>query len=281
MHTSTSSNKSPLKFFLLVFSLAIPVWVIEPMVKVKGLPLDLPITDLIATFIPLIAACILVYKEEGHSGVNKLLKRVFDFSRIRPKIWYLPVIFLMPIIYLLIYGAMQLFRLPLPVGVEIPSLNNVLIFVIIFIGATGEEVGWSGYAVDALQERWDALTTAIAIGLVWAILHYPSIIQQGHDWTWIAWATLGLVGMRILIVWLYNNTGKSVLACILFHSIANIGRILFPKDQNHNPLVDYPDIHYSIIAIAAVVVIFLWGAKTLTQYRYIQDSQQINQNNLS
>jgi membrane protease YdiL (CAAX protease family) len=272
MYTSTSSNKSPLKFFLLVFALTIPLWIIETMVEVKGLPLDVPITDFIATFIPLIAACILVYKEEGTIGVKNLLKRIFDFSKIKQKIWYLPVIFLMPIIYLLIYGVMQLFRLPLPVGVEIPFLNNALIFVIIFIsamvGAMGEEVGWSGYAVDALQERWSALTTAIPIGLVWAVWHYPSIIQQGHGLIWILWATLGTVAMRILIVWLYNNTGKSVFVCILFHTLANMGRILFPKNQTHNPLVDYPDIHYSIIAIASVIVIFLWGSKTLTRYRY-------------
>ena len=174
----------------------------------------------------------------------------------------------MPIIYLLIYGVIQLFRLPLPIGVEIPFLQNVLISVVIFIGATGEEVGWSGYAVDAMQKRWSALTTAIAIGLVWAIWHYPSMIQQGHDLRWIGWGTLGTVGVRILMVWLYNNTGKSVSACIIFHSMANIGRIFFPKDQTHNPLVDYPDIHYSIIAIAATIVIFLWGSKTLAQYRY-------------
>ncbi len=272
MYTTTLPNKSPLKFFLLVFALAIPLWVIGTMVKVKGLPLDVPVTDFIAAFIPLIAACILVYKEEGTIGVKSLLKRVFDFSKIKQKIWYLPVIFLMPIIYLLIYGVMHLFRLPLPIGVEIPFLKNAVMSVAFFLLATGEEVGWSGYAVDALQERWSALTTAIIVGLVWAILHYPSIIQQGHDLIWIAWATLGLVGMRILIVWLYNNTGKSVFVCILFHSIANIGRFLFPKDPNHNPLVDYPDIHYSIIAIAAVIVIFLWGAKTLARYRYTQGS---------
>ena len=272
MCTTTSSNKSPLKFFLLVFALSIPLWIIETMVEVKGLPLDVPITDFIATFIPLIAACILVYKEEGTIGVKNLLKRIFDFSKIKQKIWYLPVIFLMPIIYLLIYGVMQLFRLPLPVGVEIPFLNNALIFAIIFIsamvGAMGEEVGWSGYAVDALQERWGALTTAIPIGLVWAVWHYASIIQQGHGLIWILWATLGTVAMRILIVWLYNNTGKSVFVCILFHTIANMGRILFPKNLTHNPLVDYPDIHYSIIAIASVIVIFLWGSKTLARYRY-------------
>jgi uncharacterized protein len=269
MYTSTSSNKSPLKFFLMVFALNIPLWVIGTMVKVKGLPLDVPVTDFIAAFTPLIAACILVYKEEGTiAAIKTLLKRTFDFSRIRQKIWYLPVILLMPIIYLLIYGVMQLFRLPLPVEVEIPFLKNALISVAFFILATGEEVGWSGYAVDAMQERWSALTTAIAIGLVWAIGHYPSIIQQGGDFILILWATLGTVAMRILIVWLYNNTGKSVFVCILFHTMANIGRILFPKDQTHNPLVDYPDIHYSIIAIAAVIVIFLWGSKTLTRSRY-------------
>ena len=251
------------------------------MVKVKGLPLDVPATDFAATFIPLITASILVYQEEGTIGVKDLLRRIFDFSKIKQKNWYLTVILLMPIIYLLIYGVMQLLKLPLPVGVEIPFLENALISVAAFIGATGEEVGWSGYAVDALQKRWDALTTAIIIGLVWAVWHYLSIIQQGHGLIWILWATLGTVSVRILIVWLYNNTGKSVFVCILFHSIANIGRILFPKDQNYNPLVDYPDIHYSIIAIAAVIVIFLWGSKTLARYRYTQGSQQLNQKNLS
>lgn len=272
MYINASLKKSPLKFFLLVFALTIPLWIIEPMVKVKGLPLDVPATDFAATFIPSIAASILIYQEEGTIGIKDLLKRIFDFSKIKQKNWYVPVILLMPIIYLLIYGVMQLLKLPLPVGVEIPFLENALISVAAFIGATGEEVGWSGYAVDALQKRWDALTTAIIIGLVWAVWHYPSIIQQGHGLIWIAWATLGTVSVRILIVWLYNNTGKSVFVCILFHSIANIGRILFPKDQNHNPLVDYPDIHYSIITIAAVIVIFLWGSKTLARYRYIQCS---------
>jgi uncharacterized protein len=265
---SALSTRSPLKFFLLVFALTIPLWIVEAGVNVEGLPLDVPITDLIATFTPLIAACILVYQEEGTIGIKRLLKRVFDFSKISQKIWYLPVIFLMPVIYLVIYGVMQLFRLPLPIGGENLFLQNVLISVVIFMGATGEEVGWSGYAVDAMQKRWSALTTAIAIGLVWAIWHYPSMIQQSRDFTWIVWGTLGTVCVRILMVWLYNNTEKSVSACIIFHSMANIGRILFPKDQIHNPLVDYPNIHYSIIAIAAAIVIFLWGSKTLSRYRY-------------
>jgi len=84
----------------------------------------------------------------------------------------------------------------------------------------------------------------------------------------MAWGTLGTIGWRTLIVRLYNNTGRSVFAAILFHAITNLGRAVFPADQIHNPLVDYPDIHYSMIVITAVIVVLLWGPKTLTRYRY-------------
>jgi uncharacterized protein len=210
----------------------------------------------------------LVYKEEGRSGVMRLLKRVVDFSRIRRKIWYLPVIFLMPVLYGLIYGVIYGLGLPLPVESDSPLRMMPIISVAIFIAAAGEEVGYMGYAVEPMQQQWGALTTAIIMGLIWAVWHYPSIIQQGHDATWIVWGTLGTVAVRLFIVWLYNNTGGSVFACIIFHSMANIGRILFPKDQHHNPLVDYPDVHYSLLAIVAVLVFFLWGSKTVARYKY-------------
>ena len=56
----------------------------------------------------------------------------------------------------------------------------------------------------------------------------------------------------------------------------NFGRIVFPKDEIHNPLVDYPYIHYSLIAVAAIIVIFLWGSKTLTSYRYHRKLSPLN-----
>ena len=180
------------------------------------------------------------------------------------------MLLLMPAIYLSIYGALRLFGLPLPTGIELPfSLVLMpLLAVAAFIGAAGEELGYMGYAIEPTQEQWGALKTAVVMGLFWAVWHYPSMIEQGRGLQWIAWGTLGMVAVRVIIVWLYNNTGKSVFACAIFHSIANMGAIFFPKDQTHNPLVDFPGLHYSTIALAALVVIFLWGAKTLARYRY-------------
>jgi len=38
-------------------------------------------------FCPLIAALILVYRQDKTTGVTELLKRSFDYRRIRAKIW--------------------------------------------------------------------------------------------------------------------------------------------------------------------------------------------------
>jgi len=262
------NNKSPLKFFLLVFGLSIPFWIIETMIDVKGLPLDIPITDIFAALTPLIAATILVYKEEGLIGITKLVKRIFDYSRITKKIWYVPIILLPFLMYLLIYLIIRVLGLSLPSEFHISFISIPFLFMLFFIGAVAEETGYTGYAVEPMQERFGALAASILIGIPWAVWHYPSIIQQGHSLTWIAWGTLGTVAVRVLIVWIYNNTGKSLFASILFHTMLNIGRPLFPKDEMHNPLVDYPEIHYLLIAMTAVIVAFLWGSKTLARYRY-------------
>jgi hypothetical protein len=62
------------------------LWIIETRIDVKGLLLDILITDIAAAFTPLIATSILIYKEEGRIGLNKLFKRILDFSRIIIKI---------------------------------------------------------------------------------------------------------------------------------------------------------------------------------------------------
>lgn len=92
MNIGASSKRSPLKFFVLVYAITIPFWVLSTMVKVEGLPDYLPVTDIGAVFAPTIAASILVYREEKLGGVKRLLKRAFDYKRIKQKIWYVPSI---------------------------------------------------------------------------------------------------------------------------------------------------------------------------------------------
>ena len=266
MNTSTSISRSPLIFFLLVFALSIPWWALSLLPKAGGLPDNLPITDVGAVFVATEAASILTYREEGFDGVKRLLKRTFDYKRITQKIWYVPIIFLMPILYLLTYGVMRLIGIPLPSEWGI-SLAIIPLFVFFFIGAAGEELGYTGYAIDPMQDRWGALRASLILGSVWAIWHFPSMIELGQSPTLMAWGFLATVGWRILYVWIYNNTGKSVFGVILFHTIGNVGRSVFPGGRSHFELADAA-VGYSIIAITALIVTFLWGSKTLARYRY-------------
>jgi hypothetical protein len=137
MNTNVSSRRSPLAFFLLVLALSIPFWVVAATVRQRlPLPMNLPVSSL-SVFCPLIAALILVRREDG-PGVKRLLRTLFDYRRIKRKIWYLPIIFGMPLIMVVSYGVMRLMGLPLPAQPRIPLLAAPVLFVVYFVAAAGE-----------------------------------------------------------------------------------------------------------------------------------------------
>lgn len=264
---NSTSKRSPYLFFILVYALSIPLWALNVIYPIH-LPVDnLPVTDIVATFTPVIAASILMYREEGLSGVKNLLKRTFDYRRITKKAWYIPIILLMPAIYVLTYGIMRLFGLPVP-AVWSPPLLTPLLFVAFFFAAAGEELGYTGYATDPMQARYTALTASLIIGLIHAIWHVPSAASIGYTLGLYIWGVIVLgVSFRVLTVWIYNNTGKSVFAAILFHAVTNTGRSIFPGSRSAFELYDGA-IGYGLIAIVTVIVVYLWGATTLARFRY-------------
>jgi uncharacterized protein len=227
----------------------------------KAIPIDLPLSALQAVN-PLIAASILVYGENGSDGVKRLLKRAIDYGRIKRKVWYVPILFLWPTTMVLAYGSMYLMGAPLPDDPRFPMLIVPLLFVVFLLSAAFEQVGWQGYAIDRLQGRWNALEASLIVGMVWAIWHVVPLAEANRAPTWIAWQCLGMVPFRVLIVWIYNNTGRSVFATIVFQATANVSQFLFPNYGSHYD----PFVVGLILAFAAATVVFLWGPETLARY---------------
>ena len=253
------SNRSPFIFFVLVFVLSTPFWVIGAFMRVQLLP-ALPVAAL-AVVCPVTAAVMLVYRENGSAGVKALLKRAVDYRKIHA-IWYAPIMLLIPGATVLSYGLMQTIRMPLPQP-QFPIVPALAMFIVFFLGAISEELGWSGYATDPLQERWRALQASLVLGLVWAAWHFIPLMQAHRSFIWIAWWSLGTVALRVLVVWLYNNTSKSVFAAILFHAISNLTWQLFPDYGSHwDPRIVGP-----ITAFAAAIVTIVWGPGTLARFR--------------
>lgn len=256
--TQSQSGKSPLAFFVLVMIFAIPFWVIGGVTGLQLLP-GLPIAALMAVC-PGLAALILAYRENRSTGVKMLVKRAFDYERITAKVWYTPTLLLMPVVMVLSFGVIRLSGTLVPIP-SIPILPTVIMCVAFFIGALGEELGWSGYATDPMQNRLGALQASIVLGLIWAVYHFIGLTQTHRSMTWIAWWSLGTVALRVIMVWLYNNTGKSVFAVAIFHMTINVTWQLFPVNGSYYD----PRVTGTITALVAVMIIVFWGPRTLVR----------------
>jgi hypothetical protein len=111
------------KFFVLVFALSVPFWVVGAVTDLQLMP-GLSVSALMA-FCPMVAAAILVYREDRLESVAELLRRSLDFERFRAKAWYIPVLFLMPAVNLIVYAAMRCLEMPLPAP-QIPVMASLL-----------------------------------------------------------------------------------------------------------------------------------------------------------
>lgn len=72
------------------------------------------------------------------------------------------------------------------------------------------------------------------------------------------------------MVWLFNNTGKSVFGMALFHMTINVTRLLF---QISGSYLDYR-VAGLIVAAVAVIVAICWGPGTLARYPLGRSSER-------
>lgn len=92
----------------------------------------------------------------------------------------------------------------------------------ILISGLGEETGWRGFALPRLQARYSARDASLILGLLWAGWHAPAFFYNYELSLFSVLAfVVGIVAGAMVLTWLYNSTGGSVLATILWHGSYN------------------------------------------------------------
>ena len=258
IQVTCSENNSAPAFFLIAFSLTLPLWIAGSVIPRQFLP-GLPLSSLMV-ICPVGAAAILRFRQAGATGVVALLKRAVDIHRIRSAVWLVPTVLLKPAVFLLAYIFLRFMAVPIPVP-QVDGLATLGLLSAFFMAALGEELGWMGYAYEPLERRWGALGAALIVGLICTGWHFIPFLQAERSLSWIAWQSLYLMGSRVLLVWIFRNTGFSVFAAALFHATGNLSWQLFPMQGSHYD----PRITGLLITILAIVVTAHWGARRLTQ----------------
>ncbi len=242
------------RYFMVLLFLSIPFWIGSRYLNIDGLPDNLPITDVGATFMPMVAAIICVHLERGRDGVIELLKRIVDYKKIKLK-WFVPIIFLMPSLYVLSYLIM------IALGMDFPSpyrieISAVFLFIAFYLAAIGEETGYMGYAIDKMQDAMNPVSSGLIMGSFWALWHLPSMIAINQKAALIIIGLLATIGFRIIYIWIFNNTNGSVAGVVLMHAIGNTGRTLFPGGRSYYEKMN-GFVGYTLIIITAILIMVL------------------------
>ncbi|TXT57531.1 MAG: conserved membrane protein of unknown function [Candidatus Thorarchaeota archaeon] len=233
MSSAENSLRNTLVFFIITYVFSWIFWVPQ-VLNSMGIIADSVFTEFlsspfnIAAFGPLVAAILLVVKENGLKGIKNLLKKgiMVDFA----KKWVLPMFLLYPAIFLvsMLVGIPFGFSPDLEILAH-PEVITIGFFVILLTaGPLQEEFGWRGYAVPKLQEQYNAIVTSFIVGVAWALWHFPLFFLPSpgdgsafyYDQpVWIM--VISVIFSSILFTWIYNNTKGSVFATLMLHTSLN------------------------------------------------------------
>lgn len=214
-------------------------------------------------FVPSLLAIYLTWKKEGVSGLRILGRRISQFNLGWRWYGYTLLIVIAGTAGQLILN--RLFGNNFDGSLFLAQLGSFLPLLI--LGPLSEEIGWRGYALEKLQTRWNALTSSLIVGLVWALWHLPLFFMVGTSQHELGIPFIGfLVGLMassILYTWFYNNTKHSLWSAVLLHWLFTYAVQVLSSGVTRSPLYNW--LEYLPYVIMAVVVLLIWKPKTLSR----------------
>ena len=260
-------------FFVLAYALA---WIIEsPLVLLQGSvtasdPLGLFLV-ILASNVPSVVAIVLTAIVFGKGALRRVLGRLLIW-RVDP-LWYLVVILGPVALAGSTVGLNALLGGPtLSLGMPLLGAAVFLAFSIFPGSALGEEIGWRGYALPRLQTRMSALSASLLLAPIWALWHLPLWLTGAPGRTPLIYAgfVVSAFALSVLLTWVYNSTGGSLLLVVLLHATVNLPITLLYDSLGSRVTVPVL-LYFGLMVVAAIVVVIVAGPEHLSRKRKKQE----------
>ncbi len=219
-----TSGTFPFRYFIVAFAFTWTCWWLAVLDERGVVTLSIPVVPL-GAFGPLVAAVVVTAHESGRAGLRALMNRVLRW-RVAP-LWYAVALLGPPVVYLAAAALHVLAggRSPTVSGLT-SVLPTVLLLTVYFVvvAGLGEEVGWRGYALPALQARYNAFIASVILGVLWALWHLPLFFNPAvGTYSHIPFAlyVAYMIPFTILITWVFNSAHGSVLIAMILHGTTN------------------------------------------------------------
>ena len=231
-------------YFLSLLIITIPFWYLGSVTKIHGLPFDMQLNVLLVLAIPLVTSYFIV-NTYGRSGLKQALHDMLP-GRVRYQdvlISFLTMPLVALIAFFILSASVPFDGLSISLGI-LP-----IYFVVYYIAAACEEIGWTWYATPLIARRQNVLLTGIIIGIVWSLVHTLPWFQQSGLWFMVGMIIMTIVS-RIIMTWLYLKRGNSLWLVIVYHAMINTTFTVFYSNSPYASPFIYAAILLALIATA-------------------------------
>jgi uncharacterized protein len=261
-----------ISFFVLTYVLAWILWL--PLVVLRD---TIPATQglilvILGSAVPSLLAIVLTAIVLGRGALRKLLGRLLIW-RVNPR-WYWVV--LAPAA---LAGGVVAFNAfvggpAISVGVPLLTVVITLAFMIFPGSAMGEEIGWRGYALPRLQAKRSALSASLILGVIWAFYHLPLFFtgQAFRSPSILVPFVISTIALSVILTWVYNGTGGSLLLVVLLHATANLPLTLLLEPLGSRAMVPFL-LYVGLMVVAAIVVVIVAGSAHLSRKHRKQEEE--------
>jgi uncharacterized protein len=222
-----------LSFFVIAFAWSWAWWWAA---VVFALPSTQPpglLLYLLGVFGPLVGAVWIAHRG-GRAYRRALLRRTFDPRGIDARWWLALIAVAVGPAALGGIGASVTGRSALTPGLTASAV--IALAGPALVASLAEEPGWRGTVLDAWQAQTRPVLAATGIGALWSFWHLPLSFLEGsyyHDLGGAGSVRVGLTHLMlvlfgILLVWLANGSGGSILLAVLAHTGFNTAMGLVP-----------------------------------------------------
>jgi membrane protease YdiL (CAAX protease family) len=176
----------------------------------------------LAVYAPTLSALLLTAVLGGRAALRKL------FGRFVPRqaaiLWSIFILIAYPLAGIAAGEIAMLFGGP---PVRFPNwphfYASLLPALFVDPGPLGEELGWRGFALPRMLERWPPLTASLILGLIWGLWHLPAFFIAGLPKMSLALPALllGTLSISVIDTWIFLRSNGSLLPMIVVHLMTN------------------------------------------------------------
>ena len=184
---------------------------------------------LLGVFAPSLVALSLTVRSEGAAGALALLRRVVQW-RVAAR-WYLFAVTYIAAIKLVVALIHRLAMGRWPRFGDVPWYLIIAAIVFSTPFQAGEEIGWRGFALPRLAERFGLPLASILLGLIWAFWHLPQFFLPEADTYGQSFFVfvLQVTALSVAMAYLYARSHGSLLLPMLMHASVNNSKDIVPS----------------------------------------------------